>query len=173
MKVSIIIPTLNAERWITEQLNMLLSQTVEAEILVIDSGSADETVSLVRAFGERVQLFQMPSDIFDHGGTRDFALRQSAGDYVLFFTQDAIPTDGHCIEGLLSAFSSPDIAAVFGRQIAYPDAPEYENGSGKNLARGGYSPLWGQVVFLFQRLLGLSARGLSCRWRLRCAHHHQ
>ena len=126
MKVSIIIPTLNAERWITEQLNLLLSQTVEAEILVIDSGSTDRTVSIVSSFGERVRLLQIPRESFDHGGTRDFALRQSAGDYVLFFTQDAVPTDGHCIEGLLSAFSSPDIAAVFGRQIAYPDAPEYE-----------------------------------------------
>ena len=45
MKVSVVIPTLNAEHWITQQLNMLLSQTVEAEILVIDSGSTDATCS--------------------------------------------------------------------------------------------------------------------------------
>ena len=73
-----------------------------------------------------VRLLPIPRDSFDHGGTRDFALRQCVGDYVVFFTQDAVPTDQHCIEKLLSAFSSPDIAAVFGRQIACPDAPEYE-----------------------------------------------
>ena len=126
MKVSVIIPTLNAEQWITQQLNMLLSQTVKAEILVVDSGSTDRTVPIVAAYGERVRLLPIPRDSFDHGGTRDFALRQSTGDYVLFFTQDAVPMDQHCIEKLLSAFSSPDIAAVYGRQIAYPDAPEYE-----------------------------------------------
>lgn len=126
MKVSAIVPTLNAEAWITRQLDMLLSQTVKAEILVIDSGSTDRTVSIVASHGECVRLLQISRDSFDHGGTRDFALRQSAGDYVLFFTQDAIPTDRTCIEKLLSAFSSPDIAAVFGRQIARPDAPEYE-----------------------------------------------
>lgn len=126
MKVSVIVPTLNAERWITQQLNMLLAQTVKAEILVIDSGSTDRTLSIVSSHGERVRLILIPRESFDHGGTRDLALRQSTGDYVLFFTQDAVPTDQRCIEKLLSAFSSPDIAAVFGRQIARPDAPEYE-----------------------------------------------
>ena len=126
MKISAIIPTLNAARWITQQLNMLLSQTVEAEIIVVDSGSSDGTPGLVRRFAPRVRLLEIPPKDFDHGGTRDYALRQSTGDYVLFFTQDAVPTDHYCIEKLLAAFSSPDIAAVFGRQIARPDAPEYE-----------------------------------------------
>lgn len=126
MKVSVIIPTLNAERTIAGQLDMLLSQTVQAEILVADSGSADATPDIVRSRSDRVQLLEMVQDSFDHGGTRDYALRQSSGDLVCFFTQDAMPTDEHCLEKLLSAFSSSDIAAAFGRQIAWPDAPEYE-----------------------------------------------
>ena len=64
---------------------------------------------------------------FDHGGTRDYALRQSGGDYVMFLTQDALPVDKHCIENLLKGFSQPDIAGVYGRQIAWPDAAPYEN----------------------------------------------
>ena len=126
MKISVIIPTLNAARWITQQLNMLLSQTVEAEIIVVDSGSSDGTPGLVRRFAPRVRLLEIPPKDFDHGGTRDYTLRQSTGDYVLFFTQDAIPTDERCLEKLLAAFSSLDIAAVYGRQVARPDAPEYE-----------------------------------------------
>ena len=126
MKISVIIPTLNAARWITQQLNMLLSQTVEAEIIVVDSGSSDGTPGLVRRFAPRVRLLEIPPKDVDHGGTRDYALRQSTGDYVLFFTQDAVPKDHYCIEKLLAAFSSLDIAAAYGRQIARPDAPEYE-----------------------------------------------
>ena len=126
MKISVIIPTLNAERWITQQLNMLLSQTVEAEIIVVDSGSSDGTPGLVRRFAPRVRLLEIPPKDFDHGGTRDYALRQSAGDFVCFLTQDALPTDERCLEKLLAAFSSLDIAAAYGRQIARPDAPEYE-----------------------------------------------
>lgn len=126
MKISVIIPTLNAERWISRQLDMLLSQTVETEIIVIDSGSTDATRSVVRARADRVRLLEIPREDFDHGGTRDYALRQSTGDFVCFLTQDALPTDECCLERLLAAFSAPDIAAVYGRHIAYPDAPAYE-----------------------------------------------
>ncbi len=126
MKVSVIIPTFNAERWISRQLDMLLDQTVTAEILVIDSGSTDATCSLVRTRADRVRLLEILKEDFDHGGTRDHALRLSSGDYVCFLTQDAIPTDKHYLEKLLNVFSEPDIAAVFGRHIAYPEAPEYE-----------------------------------------------
>ena len=126
MKVSVIIPVFNAERTIAGQLDMLLRQTVHSEILVADSDSEDATPDIVRACSGRVQLLEIPQGSFDHGGTRDYALRRSTGDLVCFFTQDAMPTDEHCLEKLLSAFSSSDIAAAFGRQIAWPDAPEYE-----------------------------------------------
>ena len=126
MKVSVIIPVFNAERSIAGQLDMLLRQTVHPEILVADSGSTDATPDIVRSRSDRVQLLAIPQGSFDHGGTRDYALRRSTGDLVCFFTQDAMPADEHCLEKLLSAFSSSDIAAAFGRQIAWPDAPEYE-----------------------------------------------
>lgn len=126
MKISVIIPTLNAERWISRQLDSLLSQTIDAEKIVIDSGSTDNTCSLVRAHADRVRLLEIPNEDFDHGGARDYALRQSTGDIVCFLTQDALPTDESCLKKLLAAFSAPDVAAVYGRQIAYPDAPEYE-----------------------------------------------
>ena len=87
---------------------------------------SDGTPGLVRRFAPRVRLLEIPPKDFDHGGTRDYALRQSAGDFVCFLTQDALPTDERCLEKLLAAFSSLDIAAAYGRQIARPDAPEYE-----------------------------------------------
>ena len=126
MKVSVIIPTLNAETWLSKQLDSLLAQTAEAEIIVIDSASTDLTPAIAARYAPRVKLLEIPRESFDHGGTRDYALRQSAGDFVCFLTQDARPIDEHCLEKLLAAFSAPDVAAVFGRQIAWPDAPEYE-----------------------------------------------
>ena len=130
VSVSVVVPTLNAEKYIGRLLKRLLAQTAEAEIIVIDSGSKDNTVSVVQqAAGKdpgRIRLIQIPGEQFDHGGTRDYALRQSGGDYVMFLTQDALPVDKHCIENLLKGFSEPDIAGVYGRQIAYPDAVPYE-----------------------------------------------
>ena len=46
MNVSVVIPTLNAGRWLGCQLEALISQTVEAEILVIDSLENTDEISV-------------------------------------------------------------------------------------------------------------------------------
>ena len=46
MSVSVIIPTLNAEKYIGELLESLLCQSIPAEIIVVDSSSDDDTVSV-------------------------------------------------------------------------------------------------------------------------------
>ncbi len=67
MNVSVIIPTLNAERWISQQLNMLLSQTVEAEIIAIDSGSSDGTPGLQLLAAPSGCAFCDQNDVWDVG----------------------------------------------------------------------------------------------------------
>ncbi len=126
MTVSVIIPTRNAEEWLERQLKSLLSQTVTAEILIVDSDSVDATRAIAASCGERVRILRIPVEHFDHGGTRDFALRKSSGEFVLFLTQDALPMGPRYIETLLQSFADPAVAAVFGRQVAWPDSPAYE-----------------------------------------------
>lgn len=126
MLVSVIIPTHNAAAYLGAQLDALLTQTVEAEIIVIDSGSEDDTVAIAGRYGERVKVMEIPAGTFDHGGTRHDALAQSKGEFVCFLTQDALPVDGTFLEELLRPFAAEDVAAVYGRQVAYSDAPAYE-----------------------------------------------
>ena len=116
MSVSVILPTLNAAGEIAALLATLMDQTQPPEeILVVDSGSTDDTAELARAHGARVM--SVPRDQFDHGGTRDAALRQTAGEFVLFLTQDALPADERYIEHLLKAFADERVAAASGRQL--------------------------------------------------------
>lgn len=126
MLVSVIIPTHNAAAYLGAQLDALLAQTVAAEIIVIDSGSEDDTVAIAGRYGERVKVMEIPAGTFDHGGTRHHALEQSEGAFVCFLTQDALPVDGTFLEELLRPFAAEDVAAVYGRQVAYSDAPAYE-----------------------------------------------
>ena len=126
MLVSVIIPTHNAAAYLEAQLDALLAQTVEAEIIVVDSGSEDDTVAIAGRYGERVKVMEIPAETFDHGGTRHAALTQSKGEFVCFLTQDALPVDGTFLEELLRPFAADDVAAVYGRQVAYPTAPAYE-----------------------------------------------
>ena len=124
MSVSVILPTLNAAGEIAALLAALMGQTQPPEeILVVDSGSTDGTAELARAHGARV--ISVPCGQFDHGGTRDAALRQTAGEFVLFLTQDALPADERYIEHLLKPFADERVAAVSGRQLPRPDARPY------------------------------------------------
>ena len=50
-KVSIIMSTYNGERYIREQLESLLSQTLKAdEVLILDDCSTDSTCSIIEDF---------------------------------------------------------------------------------------------------------------------------
>lgn len=124
MSVSVILPTLNAAGEIAALLAALMGQTQPPdEILVVDSGSTDGTAELARAHGARV--ISIPRDRFDHGGTRDAALRQTTGEFVLFLTQDTLPADERYIEQLLLPFADERVAAASGRQLPRPDARPY------------------------------------------------
>lgn len=126
MSVSVIIPTLNAGEQIDRLLDALLSQTAAPEeILVVDSQSDDDTAARAAAHpGVHVEV--IAREAFDHGGTRDWALRRTKGEFVVFQTQDALPVERTCLERLLEPFAMPRVAAVGGRQIAYPEARPFE-----------------------------------------------
>lgn len=120
--VSIIIPTLNAEKDIEKLINALNRQTVKlTEIVVVDSESDDSTVEICKKY-DNVRVIQIARSEFDHGKTRDMAFRTCSTDYVLFITQDAVPKNELYIEKLLAPFSDNNIAISSGRQIARQDA---------------------------------------------------
>lgn len=125
MTVSLIIPTLNAGAMLPSLIGALRGQTLPPdEILVVDSSSEDGTAEAARALGCRVMVIDRAA--FDHGGTRDAALRSTQGELVVFMTQDALPVERTSLEKLLAPFADARVAAVGGRQIARPDARPYE-----------------------------------------------
>lgn len=126
MKISVIIMTLNAERYIRHTIEMLLNQTIPPdEIIIADSQSDDKTTKIASCY-DKVKILEIKRNEFDHGGSRDYALRASVGDYILFFTQDAILNQNNYIETIISNFSDKNVAMVYGRQVAKPDAYLYE-----------------------------------------------
>ncbi len=124
--VSVIIPTLNAEKEISNLIDMLLIQRYPiAEIIIVDSNSDDCTQQIVKRYG-KVSLISINRKEFDHGKTRDMAFRKANGDIVIFMTQDAIPANEKLIENLITPFSDEKIAISFGRQLPKPDASSIE-----------------------------------------------
>lgn len=125
MTISAIIPTCEAADSIEALIQKLQTQSLRPdEIIVVDSESQDGTAALARQCG--VQVLEVKRSQFDHGGTRDLALRASTGDIVLFLTQDATPVDDGYIEALVRPFADARVAAASGRQVARPAARAFE-----------------------------------------------
>ena len=125
MTYSVVIPTQNAGIRLKELLQSLQRQSIPPnEILVIDTASNDDTVSIAKA--SDVHIVQIEANAFDHGGTRNLAVCNTTGDFIVFFTQDALPMDEHCLSHLLKPMEDTQVAACCGRQLARADARAYE-----------------------------------------------
>lgn len=87
MKVTIAIPCYNAERWLRPCLESALAQTgVEPEVIVVDDGSTDTSVSIAREFGDRIRLLEGGHRGATHA--RNLALAEATGEWVQFLDAD-------------------------------------------------------------------------------------
>jgi rhamnosyltransferase len=122
-KVTVAIPTFNADEFLRELLDSVFSQKTKraVEVLVIDSGSNDRTLEILKDY-PKVRLHQIPNSEFGHGRTRNLAGELASGEYILFLTQDAIPTHDGWLEAMVEPFELSDkVGAVFGKQVPRAD----------------------------------------------------
>ena len=120
---SIIIPTLNGERFLEELLASITIQSKKPfEVIVVDSDSQDESVRCAEKFG--AHTIAINRDDFDHGGTRTMAALKAQKDILVYFTQDVLPAHRSVLEQLLLPLEQHDVAASYGRQLPRFNASE-------------------------------------------------
>jgi len=115
--ITVIIPTYNAEKYIVPLLESLKKQTIQFELIIIDSSSTDNTVTKAKAYTDTI--ITIPKNEFDHGGTRTKAAKIASGEIIIFLTQDALPYDNQTIETIIESFHDSTVAASYGRQIPF------------------------------------------------------
>jgi O-antigen/teichoic acid export membrane protein/glycosyltransferase involved in cell wall biosynthesis len=86
--VSILIPAFNAQEWIADTLRSAIAQTYEPkEIIVVDDGSSDQTLAIVRRFeSEGVQVVAQKNQ--GAAAARNKAFSLSRGDYIQWLDAD-------------------------------------------------------------------------------------
>lgn len=87
--ISVIIPIYNGKKWLHNAVNSALSQTYKnLEILLIDDGSTDESLSLCKEFctDSRVKVFHKQNG--GQSSARNFGLENSTGEYIQFLDCD-------------------------------------------------------------------------------------
>lgn len=123
--VSVVIPVLNAEKKLPSLLDRLFSQKPAPpdEVILVDSMSTDKTRDIARA---RAHVSVIPIARFSHGRARNLGAQAAAGNFIVLMTQDALPADDAWLASLLAPFSDEQVAAVYSRQVPWPDAPPTE-----------------------------------------------
>jgi glycosyltransferase involved in cell wall biosynthesis len=122
LSVSVIIPTKNAGPDFLVLLKMLANQQglSKVEIVVVDSGSQDETLSLAEDFGARI--VRIAPEAFTHSYARNIGAQNATGDFLLFTVQDALPPSTFWIYEMLQVLLKNDVAAVSCAETPREDA---------------------------------------------------
>lgn len=88
VKVSIIIPLYNAEKYLMETLNSALNQTYpNIEIIVIDDGSQDQSYSIAKKI-EADNIIVVQQTNKGASAARNYGLSLATGDYIQFLDAD-------------------------------------------------------------------------------------
>lgn len=91
-KVSIIMPVYNAEKYLGEAIESVLSQTyTEFELLLINDMSADNSKEICREYSKkdtRIIILENNSESHGPGPTRNIGLDYATGEYVYFMDAD-------------------------------------------------------------------------------------
>lgn len=87
MKISVIIPNYNRETLVGETISNLLAQSLPPhEIIVVDDGSTDKSVDVIRSFGDKIKLIQQPNQ--GPGAARNAGLKVATGEFIQFQDSD-------------------------------------------------------------------------------------
>jgi len=89
--VSIITPTYNSSKYVSEAIASVLAQSYEAwEMIIVDDCSSDDTYDIVQRYAcqdGRIRAFRMPRNS-GPAATRNLAIDKARGRYIAFLDSD-------------------------------------------------------------------------------------
>ncbi|MFD1318487.1 glycosyltransferase family 2 protein [Loigolactobacillus zhaoyuanensis] len=90
MDLSIIVPTFNSEKYLDETLNSIipLLDVLNAEIVVVDDGSTDDTQKIILKYKKRLNIRVIYNSHKGVGYSRNMGISKSRGAYITFIDSD-------------------------------------------------------------------------------------
>jgi len=126
IKATVFIPTYNGEEFLEDIFVAIFKQKVDFnyEVLVIDSGSKDKTIEIIRKFEKKhsnLRFIEIDNSEFGHGKTRNYAAKLAKGEFIAYLSHDAIPAHNRWLYEMIKPFEIHEkIVGVMGRQIPRP-----------------------------------------------------
>jgi glycosyltransferase involved in cell wall biosynthesis len=121
-RVSIVVPAFNREKYLSETIQSVLKQNYSPiELIVLDDGSTDNTVELLKSYGNKI--------IWDHhknmgeASTVNKGLKMASGEILSVLSSDDILYENTVEEIVDFMITNPKISVV------YPDWDKIDEGS--------------------------------------------
>ena len=117
-QVSIVIRTKNEASFIGATLKRIFEQatTLNYEVIIVDSGSTDDTLAIVHQYPAR--LFKIAPTEFTYGYALNYGARLAKSEYIVNLSAHCIPVDSSWLNQLVTPlFSNRAVAATYGKQV--------------------------------------------------------
>lgn len=118
IRISVVIPTFNSDKYIIRTLKTVFSQTsLPYEIVIVDDGSIDKTVEVIQNYLENyeplfnnIKIIQQKNS--GAGAARNNGIRNATGNWIAFLDSDDI-WDDHKLEMVEEVIKkNPDITMI-------------------------------------------------------------
>ncbi len=146
MKVSVVILNWNGVAMLRKFLPSVISCTPDAEIVVADNASTDDSIGMLEREFPSVRRIQLDENYGFAGGYNE-ALRQVEAEYYLLLNSDVEVTDGWLEPMLTYMDNHPDVCACQPKLRSYsnPEMLEYAGACGGYIDRLGYPYCRGRI----------------------------
>jgi len=151
--VSVVVPCYNAEKWIARSIQSVLDQhNVNVEVIVIDDGSTDKSLEIIKSFGGRVRWKTGPNQ--GACRARNCGMELASAEFIIFLDADDYIERDSLAEWVTHG---SDADLVFG-----PSA--YETAGGRSFGKA-LSPVVNSQSIVRQWLQGQFIPSCSVLWR--------
>lgn len=148
MKISIITVSYNSVNTIRDTIESVLNQTYkDIEYIIIDGGSTDGTVELIKSYGNKIHKFVSEKDkgIYD---AMNKGIRLATGDVIGILNSDDVYFDEFVIEKVVKIFNEKKVDSLYGdlyyvdrydlnKVVRYWKSSNFKHGS---FAKGWHPP---------------------------------
>lgn len=122
IKISVIIPMYNVEKYIKECINSVQSQSLkDIEIIIVDDMSTDGSLRIVKRIAKddlRVHILSTNKNS-GAGFARNLGMKTAKGEYCIFMDADDFYYDNECLEFLYKKAKEKKVVSVGGDKIDF------------------------------------------------------
>lgn len=127
MKVTVIIPNFNGERYLADCLKSLLNQSyTDYEIVIVDNGSTDNSIKVAMKIAPQVTVYRLDGNR-GFSAAVNYGIIHSNSEYVVLLNNDTIATETWLQNLIESIESAPEAFSYSSKMIQYYSPEQIDN----------------------------------------------